>query len=102
MNDKHETLLFHTETRWLSKENILARLFDLREELKIFLINKRMNYLHEQLCKLKIEKHIAYLVDIFIHLNHLNLQLLGSGKVKLEGSANIFVFEDKFVLLSAR
>jgi hypothetical protein len=42
----------------------------------------------------KIEMQIAYLEDIFAHLN-LNLQLQGSGNVKLEGSANIFVFEDK-------
>ncbi|KAL4142165.1 hypothetical protein QTP88_004678 [Uroleucon formosanum] len=59
MDAEHETLLFHTETRWLSKGNMLARLFELREELKVFLIDK------------------------------------GSGNVKLEGSANIFVFEDK-------
>jgi hypothetical protein len=37
---------------------------------------------------------ISYVADIFAHLN-LNLQLQGSGSVKLEGSANIFVFEDK-------
>jgi hypothetical protein len=37
---------------------------------------------------------IAYVADIFVHLNF-NLQLQGSGIVKLEGSANIFVFEDK-------
>lgn len=54
-----------------------------------------MSYLHEQLCDLKIEMQIAYLVDIFGHLNQLNLQLQGSGNVKLEGSANIFIFEDK-------
>lgn len=95
MDAEHETLLFHTETRWLSKGNMLARLFELREELKVFLIDKGMNYLHEQLCEPKIEMQIAYLADIFAHLNHLNLQLQGSGNVKLEGSANIFVFEDK-------
>jgi len=38
---------------------------------------------------------IAYLVDIFSHLNHLNLQLQSSGYVELEGSANIIVFADK-------
>ncbi|XP_026818970.1 protein ZBED8-like [Rhopalosiphum maidis] len=95
MDAEYETLLFHTETRWLSKGNMLARLFELREELKVFLIDKGMNYLHEQLCEPKIEMQIAYLADIFGHLNHLNLQLQGYGNVKLEGSANIFVFEDK-------
>jgi len=87
---KHYYFKHITKTRWLSKGNKLARLFELREELKVFLI-----YLHEQLCEPKIEMQIAYLADIFAHLNHLNLQLQGSGNVKLEGSSNIFVFEDK-------
>jgi len=73
---------------------MLARLFELQEELKVFLIDKGMNYLNKQLCELKIEMQIIYLVHIFAHLNHLNLQLQGSSNVKLEGSANIFVFED--------
>lgn len=38
---------------------------------------------------------LAYLVDIFSHMNNLNLQLQGSGNEKLKGVANIFVFEDK-------
>jgi hypothetical protein len=95
-----ETFLFHTETIWPSKGNILARLFDLREELKVFLIDKSMNYLHEQLREPKIGMQIAYLVNIFARSNYLNLQVQGSagschGNVKLEGSTNIFVFEDK-------
>jgi len=36
MDAEHETLLFHAETRWLSKGNMLARLFEFREELKVF------------------------------------------------------------------
>jgi hypothetical protein len=33
-------------------------------------------------------------VDVFAHLNHLNLQVQDSGNIKLKGSANIFVFEN--------
>ena len=39
--------------------------------------------------------NLAYLVDIFTHLNKLNLQLQGSGNGYLEGVAKIFIFEDK-------
>jgi len=39
--------------------------------------------------------HLDYLVDVFEHLNKLNLQLQGSGNNKLDDTANIFVFEDK-------
>jgi len=54
-----------------------------------------MKYLFEQHYELKIEMHVAYFADIFAHLNHLNLQLQCSGNVRLEGSANVFVVEDK-------
>jgi len=74
---------------------MLARLFDLIEEFKIVLIDKDMKYLLEQLCEPKIDLQVAYLADIFVHLNYLNSQLQGSGNVKLGGLANVFVFENK-------
>ena len=43
--------------------------------------------------------NLAYLVDIFTHLNKLNMQLQGSGSKQLENAANIFLFEDKLRVL---
>lgn len=37
----------------------------------------------EKICDLKFELQLAYLVDIFEHLNNLNLQLQGSGHKNL-------------------
>ena len=37
MNSDHETLLFHTSVRWLSKGNVVARVYEMREELTVFL-----------------------------------------------------------------
>ncbi|XP_008180095.2 protein ZBED8-like [Acyrthosiphon pisum] len=95
IDSEYETLLFHTEVRWLSKGNMLARLFSLKEEVTVFLTEKKMIDLLKCVCDHKFEMHLAYLVDIFEHLNKLNLQLQGSGNHKLEGAANIFIFEDK-------
>ncbi|KAL4112420.1 hypothetical protein QTP88_016213 [Uroleucon formosanum] len=96
-DSEYETLLFHTEVRWLSKGNMLARLFSLKEEVTVFLTEKKMIDLLKGVCDHKFEMHLAYLVDIFEHLNKLNLQLQGSGNHKLEGAANIFIFKDKLL-----
>src|SRR5215469_10662173 len=91
----HAMLLFHTDVRWLSKGNMLKRLFELREELKVLLTESKYAHLFDQICQPKFEMQLAYLVDIFAHLNHLNLQLQGSGNESSRGLGNIFVFEDK-------
>lgn len=44
---------------------------------------------------LKYQAQPAYLVNIFNHLNKMNLQLQGSGHGKLKDTTNIFVCEDK-------
>jgi len=94
LDSDHETLLFHTEVRWLSKGNMLGRLCELRAEVEIFLVDKKMNEL-KQFTDPTSLMNLAYLVDIFTHLNKLNLQLQGSGNKQLEDIANIFIFEDK-------
>lgn len=95
MDSEHESLLFHTEVRWLSKGNMLERLYELKDEVKIFLAEKEKKDLVDHFSQLKSQVHLAYLVDIFNQLNKLNLQLQGSGNNNLEGMGNIFVFEDK-------
>ena len=37
MDFNHENLLFHTNVRWLSKRNMLARVYGLKDEVSIFL-----------------------------------------------------------------
>jgi len=41
MDANHTALLYHTHVRWLSKRNMLSRIFELREEVKLFLVAKQ-------------------------------------------------------------
>ncbi len=39
MGSEYESLLLHTEERWLSRGKVLQRIFSLRDELRIFLLD---------------------------------------------------------------
>ena len=41
MDADHTALLYQAQVRWLSKENMLSRIFKLREEVKLFLVAKQ-------------------------------------------------------------
>ena len=43
MDANQTALLYHTQVCWLSKENMLSRIFELREEFKLFLVAKQKN-----------------------------------------------------------
>ena len=60
----HHSLFTHTEVRWLSRGLMHPRLFSPREELCMFLSDKRPD-LAEYLSDEKWLVHIGYLADIF-------------------------------------
>ena len=64
MDSAYETFLFHTSVRWLLKGNMLARVYDMREEVRLFL-----NLMEEDLLMSftseEFQLSLAYLVDIF-------------------------------------
>ena len=78
MNSAHETLLFHTSVRWLSKGNVLNRIFELKDEIKSFTEEKHevfSSYFGDECWT----KSLAYLVDIFQKLNGVNIKMQGRG-----------------------
>ena len=73
----YKTLLFHTEVRWLSKGNMLSRLYELKDEVEIFLQKQKQDKLYEAFREEDFQLSLAYLVDFFEAINNLNLKLQG-------------------------
>ena len=74
MNAMHEILLFHTAVRRLSKGNVLNSVFEMKDEIKLFLEFKNkeesLSYFNDN----NWITSLAYLADIFEKLNILNLK----------------------------
>ena len=79
MDVDHTALLYYTQVRWLSKGNMLSRIFELREEVKLFLVAKQNHDLLLALGGDGFSTYLACLADIFEALNQLNKKLQGPG-----------------------
>ena len=83
----HTALLYQTQVLWLSKGNMLSRIFELREEVKLFLVAKQKHDLLLAFGEYGFFTYLAYLANIFEALNQLNKKLQGPG-------TNIIVHSD--------
>ena len=79
LNSEHKQPLYYTKVRWLSRGNLVARAFELRDEIKIFLETAKPE-LAVHFKNVKFLSRLAYLVDIFEATNQLNLKMQGKGK----------------------
>jgi len=68
MEGQFNTLLFHTEVRWLSRVKILNRLLEPRSEVHLFLIENEDD-MKNLFNKEEWLSRLAYLADIFYKLN---------------------------------
>ena len=104
MDADHTALLYHTQVRWLSKGNMLSRIFELREEVKLFLVAKQK---HDLLLAFggdgfSTYRYLAYIADIFEALNQLNKKLQGPGTNIIVHSDAINAFVEKLNLWRQR
>ena len=79
MGSDHQNILFHSEVRWLSGGEVLKRLYELREEVELFLTDKKSDLSH-YFQHNKWLARLAYLSDIFSYINELYLKLQGPDK----------------------
>lgn len=94
---EHTTLLLHAEVRFLSRGRTLARLFELRNEVKLFL-DDHNEELSALFCDNNWLAKLAYLSDIFGLINAMNLSLQGPDACLLKSHDKIVAFQKKLSL----
>ncbi len=100
MESEYEDVLYFTEVRWLSRENVLKRFFELREEVKAFM--EKDGVAVPVLSDPKWLMDLAFLVDITHELNVLNKKLQGQGQLVSAAYGNVRAFSTKLVLWKAQ
>ena len=94
---EHNNLLFYCNARWLSKGKVLLRVYELRNEISIFL--KEENHALATAFEDEVFlTQLAYLCDIFAKLNRLNLSLQGKDTHLLQLHDKITAFKRKLQL----
>ncbi|XP_073533049.1 protein FAM200C-like [Phyllobates terribilis] len=88
IGSEFEVLLYHSNVRWLSRGQVLNRVFAMRVELALFL--QEHQHCHADCFKIpEFILILAYMADIFAALNHLNQQMQGGGVNIMETEENI-------------
>ena len=95
MESEHQNLVYHTSVCWLSKGNMLNHLVLLLQEVIEFLGIQKKRELKLIITDSIFQKRLAYLADIFGHLNELNRKLQ-------EMDSNIIVQRDKIAAFIAK
>ena len=101
MDANHTALLYQTQVRWLSKMNMLSRIYQLRE-VTLLLVAKQKNDLLLAFGGDKFSTYLAYLADIFETLNQVNKNLHGPESNIIVHTDSINAFVAKLKLWSQR
>ena len=93
-DEEFEQLLLHTEVRWLSKRNCLRRFYSLFSTVVEFFQALNDSFSLELI---SIKADIAYLSDILMKYNEVNLQLQGNlvNRIKVKSTVLAFIFKLK-------
>ena len=79
VNADYHDVLYHSNVRWLSLGKMLKQVWDLKDEIILFLDMKNKSVDFVELKKPGWLLDLAFAVDIIGHLNTLNISLHGKG-----------------------
>ncbi|XP_040297427.1 zinc finger BED domain-containing protein 5-like [Bufo bufo] len=102
MGAEHQAVLFHSEARWLSQGKVLSRVFELREEIRMFLEQEHKYDVARKFSDVNFLMKLAYLSDIFGKLNELNLQFQGKNQHLPQATDKINSFTRKLAMWGRR
>ncbi|XP_057661246.1 protein FAM200A-like [Diorhabda carinulata] len=98
MEAKYESLLLHTEVRWLSRGKVISRVLKLKDKMKIFFEqNKNYEFVHLLEDKIWCTK-LAYLSDIFVISNNINSSMQGPNENILNSTDKLVGFKKQITL----
>ena len=96
MNAQYQDLLYYCEVRWLSRRAMLRRVYELRNEISLFMEQKGTEV--PEFADPTWMCDFAFLVDVTAHLNQLNVQLQGREHLINELFQFVSAFEMKWRL----
>jgi hypothetical protein len=101
MEVEYDVLLYHTEVRCLSRGHVLKRLFELRAEVSLFLKEKETPLL-EHFERKNCIHGMAYLADIFNHMNAVHLSIQGPEVTIMDATETLQAFSNRRTLSRAQ
>lgn len=90
---------YHTEVRWLSRSIVLEKFYALRNEICTFM--KEKNSPVPELEDMTWLQDLAFLSDMMMHLNQLNIKLQGSNRLVHVLYESVQAFETKLSIFIA-
>ena len=101
LDDDASVLLFHTDVRWLSRDRVLTRFFERRMEIEQFLREQKSSLVRTSEFP-NFALVLAYLADVFQHLNDLNLSIQGKNVNIVTACGLLRAFRQKPLMWSRR